>query len=137
MLNYLSGFELYFRWVPLKTEPVVMRGRRRQGKDRLKSDFAVFDLHRDYCNSLSLSNVCEFSWCWIPKSRVQKKKERKFCRCMFTSSIKHYLFSRHCRRSATSFCFAYHETYCFRRRSRCRHRRRILSSSLTLNSCKA
>ena len=59
----LSGFELYFRWVPLKTEPVVMRRRRRQGKHRLKSDFAVFDLHRDYCNSLSLSNVGEFSWC--------------------------------------------------------------------------
>ena len=64
----LSGFELYSRCVPLKTEPVVMRdikmrGRRRQGKRRLKSEFAVFDLHRDYCNSLSLSNVGEFSWC--------------------------------------------------------------------------
>ena len=64
----LSGFELYSRWVPLKTEPVVMRDlkmreRRRQGKRRLKSGFAVFDLHRDYCNSLSLSNVGEFSWC--------------------------------------------------------------------------
>ena len=69
----LSGFELYSRYVPLKTEPVVMRdlkmrGRRRQGKRRLKSEFAVFDLHR-------LVRV--------------KKKERKFRRCMFMSFIKH------------------------------------------------
>ena len=56
-----------------------MRGQQRQVKRRLKSEFA-----------LTLSNARELSWSWIPKSLIQvKTEERKFCRCLFTRSIKH------------------------------------------------
>ena len=35
-----------------------------------------FNLHSDYSKSLTLSNVGEPSWSWIPKNHIQVQKER-------------------------------------------------------------
>ena len=54
-----------------------MRGRWRQIKRRLKSEFAVFPSSTRFFHLASLSNVRELSWSWIPKSLIQVKKEKE------------------------------------------------------------
>ena len=49
---------------------------------RFKVSSRSFNFHRDYSSSLTLSNVSGIFWRWI------LKRERKFCRGLFTSSIK-------------------------------------------------
>ena len=49
---------------------------------RLKVSSRSFSFHRNYSNSLTLWNASGIFWRWIVK------RERKFCRRLFTSSIK-------------------------------------------------
>ena len=52
-----------------------------KGKRRVKSDLRVFNLHQDYSNSPCLL--------WQMNASCPSEKERTFCRCLFTSPIKH------------------------------------------------
>ena len=68
-----------------------MRGRRRQVKRRLQSEFGVFQSSvatipsRFPCRMYANSSGIEFLRAQYPS----KEGERKFRRCLFTSSIKH------------------------------------------------
>ena len=91
-----------------------MRGRRQQVKRRLKMFSRFSNRHRDCSITLTLSNVHELSWSWIPKNLIQVKKERKFRRCLsvlMTSSIKHEIRHFHVVvvqnvKKCTKTCFA-------------------------------
>ena len=106
-----------------------------------------FNLYRDSSNSLTLSNVGELSWSWIPeKPHPSSEWERKFHSSLFTSSIKreirHFLVvvvqwrQRNVQKSVMhvqSCCFA-NLNLLFFWSSRCRRRRRILRSLLRCNN---
>ena len=68
-----------------------MRGRRRQVKRRLQSEFGVFQSSfaaipsRFLCRMYANSSGVEF----LRAQYTSKEGERKFRRCLFTSSIKH------------------------------------------------
>ena len=48
-----------------------------------------FNSFGDYLNSLTLSNVCELSWSWIPiETYSSLETETNFCLRLFLSSIK-------------------------------------------------
>ena len=68
----------------LLTSPVLLRkftlkirGRRRPVKRRFKSEFAVSQSSSRLFHLACLSNVCDLSWSWIPKSLIQVKKEKE------------------------------------------------------------
>ena len=107
-----------------------------------------FNLHRDSSNSLTLSNVGELSWSWIPEKPYPSSEwERKFHSSLFTPSIKreirHFLVvvvqwrQRNVQKSVIhvqSCCFANLNPLLFWS-SRCRRRRRILRSPLFEVAC--
>ena len=63
-----------------------MVARRIRGEESSRS----FNLHRDFLQSLTLSNVGELSWSRISKNHnhVPAERERKFCRPLFAFSTK-------------------------------------------------
>ena len=58
-------------------------------------------LNNDYCYPLTLTNIGEANWSWLPRNHVQvQKKKIEFCCCLFTFSVKHkirHFFSWHSR----------------------------------------
>ena len=108
-----------------------------------------FNLHRDSSNSITLSNVGELFWSWIPEKPYPSSEwERKFHSSLFTSSItreiRHFLVvvlqwrQRNVQKSVMhvhSCCFA-NPNLLFFLTSRCRRRHRILRSLLTKTSKK-
>ena len=58
------------------TRDLEMREWQWQGKCRLKSEFTVFQSSSGFFQ-LALSNKCELSWSWIPKSLIQVQKEKE------------------------------------------------------------
>ena len=54
----------------------------------LKVNLRPFSLHRNYSYPLTLSNVGEPSWSWIPRDHVQVQKEKLFTFTLFTFSVK-------------------------------------------------
>ena len=51
--------------------------RRRPRKRRLKSEFAFFQSHCDFFNSLTLSNASELFLSRIPKNHIQVQREKE------------------------------------------------------------
>ena len=52
------------------------------GKTSLqKVNLRFFNLHRDYSNSLILSDVCALFWNWIPTSLTQVQEKKVWCTC--------------------------------------------------------
>ena len=114
----------------------------------LKVNWRSFGVHRDYSNSLTFSNVGDFSWSWILEIiQVQKdwKDKEKFV--LFTSPTKREI--RKCRvvvvqwqhRNVQTKCVARAELLlcllfrpiAFLTRPRCPRRRRILGSLMILS----
>ena len=103
-----------------------------------------FNLHCDSFNSITLSEVGELSWSWIPEKPYPSSEwESKFHSSLFTSSIKreigHFLVvvlqwrQRNVQKTVMhvqSCCFA-NPNLLFFWTSRCRRRHRILRSLIS------
>ena len=129
-------------WQLIKDLKIRRQGR--QWKHGLKSSF---NLHRDSSNSITLSNVGEHFWSWIPEKPYPSSEwERKFHSSLLTSSIKcdirHFLVvvvqwrQRNVQKSVMhvqSCCFANPNLLLFWS-SCCRRRHRILRSFFFTNT---
>ena len=78
-------------YLKARTTVRIIKIQRRDGNENvaLKVNLRFFfSLYSDYSYPLTLSNVGEPSWSWISRDHIQAQKEKKFRRCLFTSSIK-------------------------------------------------
>ena len=112
------------------------RGRRRQVKRRLKSKFAVFKSSSRLFQPFTLSNVCEPSRSWIPNSLIQIKREKKNLSLLVYILYKtlNSVVSRRSRAVTAKKCTKKRDVRAklLFWRSRCRRRRPILRSLLSL-----
>ena len=69
---------------------VLRTAKRRRWKFPFKSKFTIFQ-SSSRLFQLTLSNVSDLSWSWVPKNHIQVEKERKFRPRLFASSIIHVL----------------------------------------------
>ena len=79
------------------TRDFKIQRRDSKGERRWKVNLRSFSLYRDYFYLLTLSNVGEPSWSWIPCKEPYPSSEReiKFRRCLFTFSTKRVISHFH------------------------------------------
>ena len=117
-------------------------------KVTLKVNWRSFGVHRDYSNSLTFSNVGDFSWSWILEIvQVQKdwkdnekfvlftsptKREIRKFRVVIACSDSKEMYKQSVSHVQSCFC-AYYLYLLLFWRPRCPRRRRILGSLMTLS----